>query len=220
MPLIAHYPLHEDSGSTAHDVRGGNHGTTNGGVSQGANGILGTTAYSLDGADDYVSTTNIVDGWPRVSITAWVRKSGWSTDYENVASDASSSTGQNKVEIQRDQSNNRLRFNPSGGNQENIVTATTDIADDEWHFVAGTYDADGLSRIYVDAIIEGETAANGAAVGGGGAMGIGGDADVRGLWAGRIADVRIYDHALTPAEVQYLRSVSQSASALSEVRTL
>lgn len=48
--LKAYYPLHEDSGSTANDFSGnGNDGSITSGVTLGATGLLGTTAYNFAG---------------------------------------------------------------------------------------------------------------------------------------------------------------------------
>lgn len=52
---VACYPLHEDSGTTANDLAGSNNGTYNG-PTLGQNELLGTTAPSFDGADDYTET--------------------------------------------------------------------------------------------------------------------------------------------------------------------
>lgn len=52
-----YYPFHEDSGSTAFDLGSDDADGTISGVTLGATGLLGTSAYSFDGTDDYVSTS-------------------------------------------------------------------------------------------------------------------------------------------------------------------
>lgn len=69
--LIGWWPLHENSGTTAHDLSGnGNHGTLNGGVTQGVAGKAGLTAYSFDGENDYIRTASSITGVK--SISFWI----------------------------------------------------------------------------------------------------------------------------------------------------
>lgn len=74
--LTLYCPLQEDSGGTANDFAGTNDGTTFGGVTQGATGLLGTSAYSFDGTDDYVgfpTINSVFDGSGGWAVSFWVR---------------------------------------------------------------------------------------------------------------------------------------------------
>ncbi len=112
-----------------------------------------------------------------------------------------------------------IRTEAQGGNQ----TGTTNLADGNWHHVASVFPggdgADNTDVIhYVDGILEGETGTTDEPID----TGIGGvfprvsigarrqganaevDSELSSFLNGTLDDVRIYDHALTAAEVQSL----------------
>ena len=73
--LVGWWPLNEDSGNTAYDLSGnGNHGSLNGGITQGVVGKGGLTSYSFDGNDDYVdvgdSAFNLSEA---ISLSVWIK---------------------------------------------------------------------------------------------------------------------------------------------------
>jgi hypothetical protein len=212
MPLVSQWPLQEDSGSTAHDVAGSNDGTNNG-ATVGANGILGTTAYGFDGTDDDVEVPH--DSSLSISspftISAWVNVDGGISGIDYIIS--KNATDQPNYSFWVDDSG-MLSFMVYDGS---FTQSQASYPADEWVFVVGVYDGSEII-IYQNAVEEERascgtphTNTNPVYIGrrGGG-----------NYFDGRIADVRVYDHALTPAEVQYLYSVGQRATAVSEVRSL
>ena len=73
-----------------------------------------------------------------------------------------------------------------------------------WHLVVATYDG-SAKRIYLNGQVMAERAARGALGGGGGAAGcIGSSCGDGGYYAGAIADVRMYDRALSNTEIMDL----------------
>jgi len=100
-----------------------------------------------------------------------------------------------------------LRINASSGTR----TCQTVVTDSEWHHVAVTLDDDGSPTseemyVFLDGVEEPYSQTNSGV-----AINTGSDADVRigngvreeqnGFFSGLIDDVRIYDHALTEAEI-------------------
>lgn len=71
--LVGYWPLHEDAGTTANDFSGNANDGTITGATLGATGILGTSAYSFDGVDDYVSLPNFGSDWTELSLLGFFR---------------------------------------------------------------------------------------------------------------------------------------------------
>lgn len=88
--LVGYWPLQEDTGTTAYDFAGTNNGTVSG-ATQGATGVLGTSAYSFDGTDDYVALGNITAfdlladySW---TLAAWIVPNSSGSIISQVATD-------------------------------------------------------------------------------------------------------------------------------------
>jgi Concanavalin A-like lectin/glucanases superfamily len=81
------------------------------------------------------------------------------------------------------------------------VSGTSNLAVNVWAHLAVTYDGTTL-RLYVNGTQVSSTARSGAIANSSVALGIGGDALYGQYFAGRIDDVRIYNRALTQAQVQ------------------
>jgi len=72
--LIGWWPLNENTGSTAYDLSGnGNHGSLNGGVTQGVAGKGGLTSYSFDGSDDRVDLGSL-SKFSEYTFSWWARR--------------------------------------------------------------------------------------------------------------------------------------------------
>lgn len=210
MTLVAHYPLDEDSGTTANDVAGTNDGTNNG-ATVGATGILGTTCYDFDGTDDYVDL-----GFSSLSIPAswsfWAYPHDATTDKYAIVNWAN--TGADMW----------INFRSDGFIDFVVDPATDSLADsvsysaNEWVHVVGTIDGTDIKLYKNGALGQSGTGGSGSLDSGhnyyvGGITGQSQDMD------GLIDEVRVYDHALTPQEVQYLYEVTQRASYTTSVVT-
>lgn len=212
MPLVAHYPLQEDSGTTAYDVAGENNGTVNG-ATQGATGILGTSAYDFDGTDDYVLENSLSLTTP-LTQSLWVYSRGGQMRF--ITNPAP------PVMYIRTDSTNQLGMNLFDGSDNRYGTNTFGVTlpTDEWVHLAFVVDSDsGVWRGYMNGSEVGSGAGSGAITLGTGLL-IGKARVDANYVDGRIADVRIYDHALTASEAQYLYSVSKRGSAVSGVKTI
>jgi hypothetical protein len=218
MPLVGYWPLNETSGSTAYDRSGQeNHGSLNGGVTQGANGILGNNAYQLDGTDDYVDVGSNTGEGSNLTVSAWINlnslpSSGFTTINTKRRVAALSIDGGSGGEL-----HGNMGDGSSWGNSVNGSVLSTN----EWIHIAAIYNSSDKLVLYQNGEEDARTSQS---------ISIGSNSNARGIGAkyksgwtnfldGRIADVRIYNHALTPSEVQYLYEVAKRGKMITDKRS-
>jgi hypothetical protein len=158
-------------------------------------------ALRLNG-NQYIALGNIFqNSYTEISIACWVKhgSSQWQNIVERSVWDQSDGIG-----LMMDYNGTSASFGHYG---IGFVKSNTNVQDDQWHHLVGTMNRSGsdyLYSIYVDGQLDntltnsvGLTAtSNGWAIG----------ARYDGSWTyrGLIEDVRIFDRALTPAEVRKL----------------
>ena len=211
-PNAANLILHYEFEGTANDSTGTNDGTAFGDPIYVA-GQVGQ-AIQLDGVDDYVAIQNFnyaSGGHAAVSVCTWIRTS-------NENDQIIASFDRNEYW--------RLEINGNGGGPGqlgwDVMTdtgqvdygSTARVDDGRWHHVAGVFD-NGTLTVYLDGNPE-ASASGGSTYGSGtaryGYIGLGSEstsfnADPRtpaDFFDGAVDDVRIYDNALSPAEVRWL----------------
>jgi len=173
-------------------------------------------AISFDGFDDYVAldANYASTGHTEITVCAWFR--------------TSNSANQHIVSFDRDEywrlgmteyvSTGHLGWHVMtmvGGTETQMdYGSVTRLDDGQWHHAAGTFNSGTLS-IYVDGALE-TTAFGGPTFGTGlvryGFLGIGSESqdmfngmtNATGYFDGEVDDVRIYNRALSPAEIAYL----------------
>lgn len=191
--LEGHWPLAEDSGSTAYDYSGNeNHGTLNGGAGPSGTGTVtgpfGNSAYDFDGADDEITLPSGIYSTNEFSASAWVYpETGTSDGY--ILEFAGDVDGQ----IQMFNSASDWRFGLFDGSS--FIDITTPAILDAWQLVTGVYDGSTI-RLYFNGMEK--ASASVSAVSDNTTNKIN-----NGLDSG-IADVRAYSRALSPQEVQAL----------------
>ena len=166
---------------------------------------IGSYVLSLDGDGDYV---NCRDGWiglanTAITVVAWIKTDSllaWDT-IVGLGFAWRLCGGQN----------NNLHFQcsnttPSGS----MATGSVAVNDGRWHHVAGTYDGAKYS-LYVDGILDDSMNASGSINSGSSYVGCIGahykksdERDPRRFFDGLIDDVRIYDRALSEAEIRLI----------------
>lgn len=146
---VACWPLHEDSGTTANDVAGTNDGTYSG-PTLGQEGILGTTAPSFDGSDDYIDIPNNISGLDFSGSAAW-SVFFWFYDADKSYSELLYKP--NRYEW-------RIRHNEDGNNQITLInfdgsfvnrrqsSATTTVG--EFNSIGVSYDGAGGVTMFVN----------------------------------------------------------------------
>jgi hypothetical protein len=195
--LVAAFGFDEGSGTSAVDVSGnGNDGTVSG-----AGRVAGKFggALSFDGVDDIVVVPDAaaLDLTSGMTIEAWVRPtqaSGWRTvalketagglAYGLYAHDSAVGPG---------------AYVNVGALDEN-ATVPTALTLGAWTHVAATYDGAAL-KVYVNGALAATHALSGSLVQSGRPLGIGGNRVWGEYFAGAIDEVRIYDRALSAAQI-------------------
>ena len=205
VPLLQ-LPFDESSGSTATDATG--HGW-NGILMNGPTWVAGQSgnAVSLNGANQYVSLpAGVVASLNDFTIAAWVKLNALST-WSRIF-DFGSGTG-NYMLLSPAASAGGLRFamTTAGGANEQRLNCTNHLSTGVWHHVAVTMGA-GTGILYVDGL---PTATNGSFSVTPGRLG-----NTTQNWIGRsqysadpylnglVDDFRIYNSALSPADVASL----------------
>lgn len=216
MPLQALYPLD----GNANDVRGSNDGTVNGATVD-SNGILGTQCYSFDGTDDNINAGNVSDldiasNDLRFTISAWVNTADNSSN-QGIVGKSGTDSGQfagyylGFTDFHDSDGNYELTLylRDTSGNVD-AVYADSVIPDGTWKHVVAISTGDGATNkeIYVDGEKKSITQANNQGTGTFSTIDdfmIGDRSNTDTFpFNGKVDSVRIYDHALTPSEVQYL----------------
>ena len=197
--LVAAYNFNEGSGSAVTDRSGtGNNGTVNGATwtAAGKNG----GALSFDGLNDRVDVPDAasLDLTTGMTLSAWIRPASASTEWRTVI-------------MKERPSNLAYALYGSGdrGAPEAWVTrtppevgvpASSAVPPATWHHLAATYDRANL-RIYLDGVQVGTPALTGSIGVSANPLRIGGNAIWGENFAGLIDDVRVFNRALTPAEL-------------------
>lgn len=222
MVLKAYYPLDETSGSTVYDVRNGYDASLNGGVSQGANGMLGSSSYSFDGSDGYCSTSfpsNI--SFNGLTVNAWIYPHA--NGSHTVATKINPSTSDDGYFIFRTSTDYPdWRVRASGSSNEQGVNFDSNPEVESWSMVTGVYRSEtGERELFLNGVSQGVNAGASEKLDiDNSETDIGRDPRNERYFDGRIQDVRIYDHALTEQEILYLYRVGSRGLHVSDKRNL
>ncbi|MHC4204132.1 MAG: kelch repeat-containing protein [Planctomycetota bacterium] len=197
--LVANWALDETEGDIAYDSAGNNHGNLNGNpIWQPAGGMY-DGALEFDGFDDYISTPfvlNEVNG--SLSAFTWIKGV---VQGQVIISQSGSFGG---IWIGTNASDGKL-MTDLNGMFFGVLESESIITDGQWHHVGLVYDLDSLHRLlYVDGaqVAEDATFVSGVPSNSGLYIGAGKDLDAGTFFSGMIDDVRIYDKALSPEEIE------------------
>jgi hypothetical protein len=194
---VSCWPLHEDSGTTTNDLAGSNNGTNNG-ATVGQTGILGTTAYDFDGTDDEVDIPDITS-LSKFTLTFWIYPRDDSSDQRPFANRANNDFSAQIL------SSGEMNFRIYNGSF-NVGTTGDSVVLNDWSFYAMVWDGSS-AELFNNATSE----ASGSVSNNPGA---GGDVHIsRPSFAldGKLADVRLYDCALSQSQIQTLYDVVATA---------
>lgn len=190
---VSYYPF---SSSGATDAWGSNDGTVNGATYLSSGGPRGDGAYSFDGMDDSISVPVDVGTLGSFSVCAWFNIASSSSNFIYGSSDG---TNQQNLDVDP---NNEIRFQTyDGSTTYGIGKQSLGIQNGLWYHVVATYDtADGY-KLFLNGVHE-ATSGDTTFVSDSTNDDIGrrgGDGNFP--FTGEIDDVRIYDTALSPAEI-------------------
>ena len=200
--LVAAYGFEETSGTTVSDSSGrGNTGTMINGPTRIATGKNGR-AISFDGVNDFVSVPDAasLDLTTGMTLEAWVYPTALGSLWRTAVLKEAPSFFVYGLYA------NEGAGRPSGhvviaGTDLDVRGAQNAVPLNAWTHLAATYDGTTL-RLYVAGLQVATRAVTGSMANSTGLLKIGGNAIWSEWFAGRIDDVRVYNRALTQAEIQ------------------
>jgi hypothetical protein len=225
--LVGHWKFDESSGTNAADSSGNGYDATLYNASNGPSSwVEGKVngGIQLDGTNDYlaIQTLNYTQAGqiPAVTVVAWV-KTNMSTQGFVISYDRSEYW---RFTVGGDSNNGKMFFATTDSSPTHSDDyGQTVVSDNGWHLVAASYDsATGLKKFYVDGASDGSYSVHGSrALGSGrysrfGTIGTSNE-DVAfnqmesgssrgGYFQGTLDEIRLYDRALTDAEIAYLHT--------------
>jgi concanavalin A-like lectin/glucanase superfamily protein/Big-like domain-containing protein len=195
--LVLAFGFEETAGTTANDSSTAkNNGTINGPVST-TSGKFGR-ALSFDGTNDRVDVpdANSLDLTTGMTLEAWVKPTtnvGWRTALLKER-------GSDLLYALYTSNGSKPRTESYTGT-ENTAAGTTALPLNAWSHIASTYDGTNL-RFYVNGTLAATKATTGAMPNTANPLRIGGNAVWGEYFSGLIDEVRIYNRALTEAELK------------------
>ena len=200
--LVGYWSFNEGTGSYAGDSSGNkNTGTLTNGPTW-VDGKRGK-ALNFDGSNDYVDVPNSssIGITGDMTLAAWVKV----TDFANYNGIVEKSTGNlpNPYDFYLIQTTGVPAFYRGNGSVYGYVNGTSAPTRNTWQFIAVT-----MSGTTVKHYLNGQTNGSGTLsttiANGSGSMRIGSRADLIPLMKGAMDEVRVYNRALTPSEVEGL----------------
>ena len=201
--LVAAYSFDEGAGATVSDLSGtGNNGTVNG-PTWAATGRFGQ-ALSFDGVNDRVAIpdSSSLDLTTGMTIEAWVRPAApMGTSWRTVLFKHRDNNATNMTYVLYGNRNTSVpNAEITNGTSVRAANGTAQVPANAWSHLAGTYDGTTL-RLFVNGTQVSELATAGSIALSNGELWVGGN-NVWGEWfAGLIDEVRVYNRALTAAEI-------------------
>jgi glucose/arabinose dehydrogenase len=197
--LVAAYAFNEGAGTSVTDFSGsGNVGTTSN-TTWSTSGRYGG-ALSFNGTSSRVNIADSasLDLTTGMTLEAWVRPTT-TTNWRNVI--LKERTGGMTYGLYSSNGPNPGVFISTSGGSDLGPIAGSVLAANTWSHIAGTYDGAQV-KLYVNGVLAGSQAVTGNILTSTGAVRIGGNAVWGEYFAGLIDEVRIYNNALTQAQIQ------------------
>jgi hypothetical protein len=194
--LVAAYSFDEGTGTNVADASGTGNGGTVTGATWSTAGKHGG-ALSFDGAGDFVTVadTASLDLSAAMTVEAWVFPTSLTGYSAIVAKERTGGGFPYGLETGAGVPDGYVTTGPNA-----TAAATTALAANAWTHVAASYDGANV-RLYVNGVLAATKAASGAIRLSNDALRIGGDVTWSEWFQGRIDDVRVYNRALTAAEL-------------------
>jgi hypothetical protein len=211
---VAYYPF---SGN-ANDAAGTNHGTVNGAVLTTDRFGNANSAYSFDGVDDNISiNNNAAFNFTNYTISLWFKYNGAGTAGKSIWSLISKNSNGNGFDdafhIWVNATNKTTGGRVGNGSSEFYVGNPPAVDNGQWHHSALVFDnGNDLVRLYLDGVFISAVANTSNPFNNGGAIKIGYWEAFNNFFNGAIDEVKIYNTALTPAQVKQEFSLADYSS--------
>ena len=198
--LVAAFGFDEAAGGTVVDRSpNGNVGTISGATRALAGRFGG--ALSFDGVNDWVSVADSasLDLTTGMTLEAWVRPSAAGAPWRTVL--IKEQPGNLVYALYSNEGSNRPSAHIFVGDDRDVRGAAGAVPTGAWTHLAATYDG-ATMRLFVGGVQVATRAQPGAILSSTGALRIGGNAVWPEWFQGLIDEVRVYNRALTPAQIQ------------------
>ena len=187
------------------DETGVNHGTAYGGTTTTSDAKYGRAGL-FDGNNDYVRVpdSDSLDITDAITVEAWVNGKVYSTTGDAINYVIGKKGDSNAFDLVIKNKQARFRINNGGAGSATII-GNTILSENIWYFIAGVYSkSEGKIRIYLNGEEDSPAVDYTATINtGDDPVRIG--VNVNDLWFnGKIDEVRIYNRALSPTEIQIL----------------
>jgi len=157
-------------------------------------------ALSFDGSNDYVlsvfNANDVIEDDDPFTMEAWIKNPNTDTLRTIVSWGEHLFNKDRSLWLYTNTGVLCLYFYPT---TTNMVSGTSDLRDNKWHYVAGTWDG-SLGRVYVDGILENSGSLTADAYTYADTR-IGENISSSYRYLGLIDDVRIYNRTLSPTEI-------------------
>jgi len=184
------------------DETGVNHGTAYGGATTTSDAVYGRAGL-FDGVDDYISISDddSLDITDEITIEVWVYASPPSNSADRGIIGKGWDGGGEAYNMEWDHTSAGMHINFAN----NVLSAQNPPTTTGWHHMVGTYDG-SVMKLYIDGCLDNSannsfTFPNISSPVTIGAVGVGEEDD---YFNGIMDEVRIYNRALSPTEVQIL----------------
>jgi len=207
--LVGYWKMDESAGGTAVDSSGnGNSGTYTNGATN-TTGKFGNGG-SFDGSNDYVDvgTSTSLNIQSKITIAAWVKaNSGYQNTFRTIVNKANGTAGnQRQYELRTEASTGypALYLNCTDGTYKAVI-GTSILTAGSWYHVVGSFDG-ATEKLYINGTLVASTITTCDIRTTSGNLNIGSFPTNSGYynWPGSIDEGRIYNRALSPAEVAQL----------------
>jgi hypothetical protein len=201
--LVAYYPMDEAAANTCSngtndtcDKSGnGNDGAWNGDATTGS-GKFGN-GVSLDGTGDYVVDSNGLGTFSdKITIAAWIKPSALGTTRKAFIANESIF----KLDIDTD---SKIRFLTGENWGGSLLKNNTALTTQNWYLVTAVYDG-STKKIYLNGQLDSTIGSTSGSIGTSSSFYLGDYGANLNPYAGSLDEVRIYNRALSPDEVQDL----------------
>jgi fibronectin type 3 domain-containing protein len=197
--LVAAYAMDEGLGTTIGDKAGTNTGSISG-ATWTPSGKFGS-ALSFNGTSSIVNIpdANSLDLTTAMTLEAWVRPTTLGTAWRTaILKEAGANYAYG---LYANTGTTRPSANAVTGGTDHDQRGSAALVANTWAHIATTYDGANL-RLYVDGVLSGSLAATGSIATSTGQLRIGANTIWGEYFSGLIDEVRIYNRALTQAEIQ------------------
>jgi hypothetical protein len=218
--LLGHWRMDEPAAGTVADSSGYDKDGTPNGTSGGNNKPQPSTtvptgtvhrnhrSLDFDGTDDYVSVTDTFDP-VAYAISAWVRADTIQSQGIFVRTDSNGPATNWSHQLRMAGNGTFVHYLYDGAGR--TVTGSTVASAGSWYHVVATVQNSGMMRLYVNGVEEGTPVSIGTLWTGGDRYYVGSNSGGgAGYFDGKIDDVRLYDKALTGAEIKALYGTPQT----------